>query len=415
MQIRSRRLAVPLVVLLIAMVANGALVIQRGLDKPLESDAFYFLEIAKSLASGHGYTLRSETFWPNQPTMRRLPGWPMTIALFLQLCPAANADAVARVVCVALNVAAAVLIALLTRRITGQNAAALFAGVAYAVHPVALHFAYLGLSEPLFLILVLLGVLCFVYGGRWVLPGFALHGLACLVRGNFVLWIGFAFLVAATAVLRRKLVLSRSKIAVCAVGAVLFVLPCGLWLARNYQITGEFPVLSTLRGQTFYGGNNPVVAHTWEFWGYWVFPDQVPGETPMRELAQSMSEYEVDTYYYQKGLAFLHENPESVPQVLLGKLVRAYLPVPWKPRLSSLVASAYRGLIYLTAAIGIWMAWKRTSAVYRLCLPAMLLANLAVVMIFWGYVRFSFAFEPFLVPFSGVALEQAWSWWRSRA
>ena len=359
--------------------------------------------------------MKEETYWPGEPTMRRLPGWPGALAPILKLCSGTSPDTITRCVCLLLNVAAAAALALLTRRVTGRNVAALFAGVAYAVHPVALHFAYLGLSEPLFLILVLLGLLCFVHGGRWVLPGFALHGLACLVRANFILWIGFAFVVAVTAVLRRKLELSRSKSAVCAVGAVLFVLPCGLWLARNYQITGAFPVLSTLRGQTFYGGNNPVVAHTWEFWGYWVFPDQVPGETPMRELAKSMSEYKVDAYYHAKGLAFLRENPASVPQLLLGKLVRAYLPIPWKPHLSSLVASAYRWLIYLTAAVGVWMAWSRVGSIYRLCLPAMLLANIAVVLVFWGYVRFSFAFEPFLLPFTGVALDRGWSWWRSRA
>ncbi|MDA0323698.1 MAG: hypothetical protein O2923_13445 [Verrucomicrobia bacterium] len=409
MQIRSRRLVVPLVVLLIAMVANSALVIQRGLDKPLESDAFYFLEIAKSLASGHGYTLRSETFWPDQPTMRRLPGWPMTIALFLQLCPAVNADAVARVVCVALNVAAAVLIATLTGGLTRRHLPALLAGALYAVHPVALHFAYLGLSEPLFLFLVLAGLLCFMRGLGCTVAGFAFLGLACLVRANFILWLGLAAAVTVAVLWRDKLKPSRSQLATCLLGVCIFLVPPGVWLQRNHRVSGHFPVLSTLRGQTFYGGNNSVSAYTPEYWGHWVFPNQVPGEIPMAELARTMSEVEVDDYYFRRGLAFIGENAGAMPLLLLGKFVRAYVPIPWKPRIETVVASGFRWLIYVTAALGLWAAWRQTPLFYRICLPSMFLANLAVVLLFYGYVRFAFAFEPFLLPYSGVALAYAWS------
>ena len=101
-------------------------------------------------------------------------------------------------------------------------------------------------------------------------------------------------------------------------------------MVRNYKISGEFPVLSTLRGQTFYGGNNDLVANTWRWWGYWVFPNAIPGETPMVELAEFMSEVDVDAYYTQRGKAWIRAHIAGLPRLALGKLTRAYVPVPWK-------------------------------------------------------------------------------------
>jgi hypothetical protein len=169
-------------------------------------------------------------------------------------------------------------------------------------------------------------------------------------------------------------------------------------------VCGHFPVLSTLRGQTFYGGNNTVVAKDFKYWGYWVFPNSIPGEKPMVELAKTLTEYEVDAYYYSKGKQYIAGNPLSMPRLLIGKLVRAYVPIPWRLTRASGVVSAYRWLLYLVALIGIWGWWKHGDGTYRIVFLAIVMTNIATVLVFWGCSRFAFPLDPFLFPFAAAVV-----------
>jgi len=247
------------VVLVTALALNLGLGLKVGLGRAMQSDAHYFLEIAKSLAAGDGYYLR-EGFWPDTPTLSRLPAWPFTVSLALRLFPGSSPDAVMRVLALALNAFVAVLVAWLAWRLLQSRAAALLAGWAYAVHPTALFLALDGESEVLFLALTLLGTLACMRGGWGWWVGAALMGLGCLVRANYVLWLPFAA-VAAFWGYRRRLSwpwIRRHSLGVLA-GVLLFVAPAGSWALRNYAVSGHAPVISTLRGQTFYGGNNGVL------------------------------------------------------------------------------------------------------------------------------------------------------------
>ena len=194
------------------------------------------------------------------------------------------------------------------------------------------------------------------------------------------------------------------SIAILALGVALFLLPSGLWASRNYRVCGHFPVLSTLRGQTLYGGNNDVVANNFTYWGYWVFPDAIPGEKTMAELARSMSEYEVDRYYYEKGKAYIRSHLDSVPRMWMGKLVRAYVPVPWNLTVETGAVSVYRWFLYGVALIGVLRWWRAVDGLYRMTVSAMLLANTATILVFWGCARFAFPLDPFLLPFAAAGL-----------
>jgi hypothetical protein len=165
-------------------------------------------------------------------------------------------------------------------------------------------------------------------------------------------------------------------------------------------------VLSTLRGQTFYGGNNSVVADTLEYWGYWVFPNSIPGEPPMVELAQTMSEYEVDAYYYNRGLGYLRAHLFQAPRLLLGKLIRAYVPMPWKASWGAYAVGVYRVVLYLAAVFGFAWLWRGLDRRYGLVLGAMLWTNALTVLLFWGCARFAFPLDPFLLPAAGFAAER---------
>lgn len=392
-------------ILVIALSVNFAAGFKLDMHRPMISDARQFLLLAQSLAAGDGYRCR-ETFWPDTPSMQRLPGWPAAVAAGLRLAPGVSPDVVMRVTGLLLNAVVAVLLFFLALRLFNRPGAALCAGLGYAFHPTGIYLAYHGLSEAYFLVLAASGMLLLLAGGIRRLAGFLLLGCACLERANFILWIVFfAGLILAGFIFnywRLRRWAGRLALTSLMLGVILFIVPPLAWTARNYLVSGHFPIMSTLRGQTFYGGNNPVVAGDLKYWGYWVFPDQIPGETPQVELAKTQTEYEVDAYYFKKGVHYLVQHWFAVPRLLIGKLVRAYVPVPWKPSWGAYLTAIYRILIYLGAALGMGAGWRNVNADSRYAFIAMALTNVAMVLVFYGYARFSFSFEPFLLPFAGV-------------
>ena len=393
-----------LLVFCLALVVNFGVGLKFGIAKPMASDAEHYLDIARSLAAGHGFYL-PHGFWPQAPTMSRSPAWPFTVSLALRLFPHAAPDTVMRCLVLTLNALVATLVGALALRLFAWRSVALLAAAAYAVYPTPLFLACQGASETIFLLCGLAGTLLVLGKGWRPFVGMLVLGCAALSRPNFVLWVGSAgALWLVSAVWTRSLCLAGTGRRAAA--ALLFLVPSLLWAARNYTVCGDFPVFSTLRGQTFYGGNNAVVADTLEYWGYWVFPDLVPGEPRMEDLARTKSEYQVDCYYYARGKDYVRQHAFAMPRLVLGKLVRAYVPMPWKPAWGTYAISVLRLALYGLAATGALLAWRRTVPVFRLVVGAMILTNVATVMVFWGCARFAFAWEPFVLPWAAFAVWQ---------
>lgn len=399
----TRLAGLTLLVFAIALAMNLGVGGALGLRAPMQSDASYFLDLASHLADGRGYAT-SLSFWPDTPSVRRLPGWPFLVGAGLKLMPGAAPELVMRALALAVNAGAAALLTLLTGLLFRRTLAAAVAGLAYMLHPAALHCAYAGLSEPLFIFLAVLGAILLLRpgGASGLYAGCLVLGLACLVRANFAAWMFFAGVCWFFTRRRARRVPARHEALAGLTAAVIFLAPLGAWTVRNYKVCGHFPVISALGGQTFYGGNNPVVASDLDVWGYWIFPNAIPGETPMAELAHEMSEAEVDAYYAEKGRRYIAGHLPGMPRLLLGKLVRAYIPLPWKPSWRGYAVGLFRLLLYALAVLGLRRTWSGTPFAYRIMLAAVLLANVLTVLVFYGYTRFAFIMEPFLLPYAGV-------------
>lgn len=403
-------------VFLFALAVNFGLGFKMGMTRPMESDSYYFWELARSMADGDGYRVR-DGFWPDAPSMSRLPGWPFLVSVALKMFGDSDPHAVMRATALLVNAFASLSVCILAYLLFRGRAIGVVSGLAYVLHPGALFFAYSGLSEPLFVFLVATGIsLCLwawavlrerlagaLQGMSCVALGAVLLGYACLVRVNFLLW-GFILLGWWIFLIASKSAAGRNSFAPIVLSALLFLAPACFWAMRNYAVCGRFPVFSTLEGQTFYGGNNSIVAEDLEQWGYWVFPDQIPGEKKMREMATAMSELDVSDYYVNKGKCFLRQNWFSLPRLWLGKLTRAYVPVPWKPVLGSYLVSAYRWILYAGVAIGLLLCWREVYVPYRVSLAAMAITSVATVLVFWGCARFAFVFEPFFMPLFGAGI-----------
>jgi len=276
--------AAGLLIALLTLAVDTGIIIRLNPYSPTGGDGPYYIGLAKSLASGRGYCLR-ESFWPNQPNVSRSPLWPAMLSAPAFLFPNANGDAILRFTGAALHAVSAVLIVLLTFQLTGSLAGSALAGAFLGLYPPAVALVSGGYSELAFLAVTLAGVILVFEGGKLSYAGTLLTGIGVLARSNYVLLPAALF--AVTAFLRPKALLGWRNLRLWLIGGAVFSLPAALWVARNYAVSGCFPVLSALEGETLYGGNNERVASDLSVWGYWIMPDEIPGEKTKRELAQS--------------------------------------------------------------------------------------------------------------------------------
>jgi hypothetical protein len=389
----------------LALIAGYLMCIAGGpLARPIGGDAPYYAGLARSLAAGNGYVL-DRTPWPHSASLRP-PLWPVILTPFVYLFPGAGEYAIVRCTTVLLHAIAAVLLMLLTFRLWGDYLGALLAGALFTLYPVALSLVGGGFSEHSFIVVATAGFLLMFDRGPKQMLGALLLGLGVLARSNFVI---LPFVFAFVAIVWRPAYLRHWKR--MAVLSLAFLLPASVWILRNYLVSGVLPVLNPLEGETLYGGNNSIVANDLSEWGYWVFPDRIPLEIPKQQLAKRMNEAELNRYYMEKALTYMRQHWFAYPRLILGKLIRGFVPVPWLPRFDSYMASLLRWCLY---GAFLWAACSHIlrNECYALLLVAVLIVTLITTMLCYGTYRFTFCIEVYLIPCVGVFLVERWRRWR---
>lgn len=381
-------------------------VAQAPLGRPIGGDAPYYVGLARSLADGKGYVL-DRSPWPHTASVGRLPLWPVILTPFVYLFPGADEYAIVRCTGVLLHAIAAVLLMLLTFRLWGDYWGAFLAGVLFTLYPVALSLVAGGFSEHAFIVVATAGLLLVFDRGAKQMLGAVLLGLGALARSNFVILpFVFAFIVM---IWRPAHIQHWKRMAVL---SLAFLLPASVWILRNYLVSGEFPLLNGLEGEVLYGANNSVVANDLAQWGYWVFPDVIPHEIPKQELGKRMSEPDLNRYYLGKATTYMRQNWVAYPRLILGKLIRGFVPVPWVPRFDSYMVSLLRWGLY---GVFLWAVCNHVlrNEWFALLLLAMLIVTLITTVLCYGTYRFTFCVEVYLIPCVGVFLIERWRrWWR---
>jgi hypothetical protein len=386
------RLVLAIVFLLALSVGFIAVRSAGPIDRYPGGDGPYYTGLAQSIAGGQGFVLKRSP-WPNAPHLTRLPWWPALLTPGMWLFRHAGEYAVMRYTGVVIQSLAAVLIAFLTYQLWPTSLAALLAGVAYALYPPVFYLIDTGYPEPAFVLTATGGLLLLMSKRFWVqAAGALLSGMAVLVRSNYIMLPAVA-IAAALIVNRGSLKYWRRFILLAGV----FLLLPSLWILRNYLVSGFFPLLSANEGETLYGGNNSVVATDLTYWGTWVLPNLIPGETPKTELGARMDEAAVNRYYHDRAVEYFRANRLTYPRLILGKLVRGFIPLPWVPQLSTYFAGICRALLY---SAFLWYAAKGiiSSEKFKIYLLSMFLTVLATTLIYYGTARFSFPLEAFLIP-----------------
>ena len=402
---------------LLAIAAAVAVVAGQGpLDRPIDGDGRYYIALARAMASGKGYMLEASTGdpWPDRPHLSSLPLWPLMLTPGEWLFPHANEFTVLRSTAIFFHGIAASLLALFTYRMWRDLAAAFLAGVLFALYPPALALVDEGMSEHSYVVTATAGFLL-LFTNRpgpaadWkAMAGAGLLGLSALARGNILL-LPFFFAGIGLA-LQPSLCRHWKRMAIL---TIIFLTPATFWILRNYHVSGEFPVLSAVEGETFYGGNNAFVATDLTNWGYWTFPNNIPGETPKFELAKRMNEIELNRYYKQKGMEYIRENWFAYPRLILGKLIRGFVPVPFVPVKATYLAFLIRLILY----IAFLRALRRRiiqDQLFLYLLIALFAVTVATTLIYYGTYRFTFCLEIYMICCVAASLVNAWRHWRTR-
>lgn len=225
-----------------------------------EADARVHATLAQRLLNGDGYTVPNENGTGSQPAFEKAPGYPFLLAMIFRVTGFGFwffplQSLLAGFLCV--------LVVLVASEAFSDPAAALFAGVGAAVHPVLVNAASQLYNEDIYFFLFFLCVWLFL---RWHRHPSFLAALACgvcagitaLVRESILA--PFACLILLTLVWgwRENWMNALKGALTLGAGLVLVVLP---WTIHNYIVTGGAIVpISTISMYLVGAGNNDCVA-----------------------------------------------------------------------------------------------------------------------------------------------------------
>lgn len=363
---------------------------------PTLDDQFYFAALPRLLADGEGF-VRPFVFvfegGRSLPTAEHPPLHSVVLAGLAEL-GGTSADA-QRLTGAAFGAGTIVLVGLLGRRMAGDRAGLIAAGLA-AVYPVLVATDGALLSESLFVVLVaasLLAALRLAEApglGRGAVLGAAL-GLAALTRGEALLLLPLLLL----GVLRSP---PGRRAAVAAVAAFAVVLTP--WTIRNWSAFDQPVLISTNSGSAIGGANcRPTY-----------FGDSLGGWRPecLRPTSGDEAEHMADLR--REGVRYAREHAGRVPVVLAVRLARVWnvydplqVPEGRSVRVWKLGVGMFFLLVPLAVAGAVLLRRRRAPGLWILLTPLVLVS--VTVLVTYGNQRFRAPAEITLVVLAGVALD----------
>jgi hypothetical protein len=382
------------IIFAVAVVVRIAFVsIIIGLDHGQESVAILngderdYIGRAEHINSGLGLTAGNP-----HDRMLRMPAYPLWLATIFAIF--GRQLVVVRLFQAVLGALVCVLLFGIARRLF-DRAVATFAALYFAFYPPHLYMAGQILSENLLLPAVLLATLAFLKmmerpsTQSAVLCG-VLAALSMLVKPE-------SGLVAAAIIATIWLIRHEHRLRLSAALVLAIVLVITPWLVRNYRWSGHLMV-SSVGGETFWGGNNEHVLNLPKYRGYWMSPANMPDQH--RQVLAAPTEYERDRMRWRLGWEFLETHRGDIPRLVFYKLRRFYYVLVQDPKERiALILSFGLLLPFIAAGLAI-----NTRRFLRDRHPGFLLIAIIVVynllaVVFWGANRLRLVIDPMLILF----------------
>jgi 4-amino-4-deoxy-L-arabinose transferase-like glycosyltransferase len=347
--------------------------------KPLTHDEREYLSLARSLASGRGFTYDAAGLEDNKEQFGRAPGYPAFLALVGGGSHVTtDTPTPVKLAQAAVGAAGVWLVALIAARAAGERGARTAAWLA-AVYPPLVWICAYALSEAVYSTLALASALLLdsaLDRERRNRPsaGLALAtglvaGVATLTRPAMLFFLLMAGL----------WLLSRQRwrvLAAVALGSLLVVAP---WTWRNLREYGRFVLVATEGGVTFWTGNHPRAIGEGDLAANL---DLKRESLALKEQHSNLTSAELEPIYYREAFRFIASHPLSWAALVARKFLYLWVPIGPSYRLHSTLYYAASlvsyGLVLPFAVAGAWRL--RQAPAERQPLGLWLLAGSAVLV-----------------------------------
>lgn len=435
-----------IIVVSVLLRVAAALFLGNTVDEmPGVADQLSYHTLAGRVLDGHGFSFE-EGWWPATHPGAPTAHWSFLYVGYLSAVYAlVGAHPLAARLLQALIVG--VLHPLLTwrvsRRLFGQEAAALGAAMVVTGYVYFIYYAGALMTESFYILAILWGFdLALRLGWRgpeasgapwslWVQLGLACAA-AVLLRQAYLFMLPLLMLWILFAIWRRERLtwsvgpLFRRYVPRALVTTGVVVLMMAPFTVRNYRVFGQFVPLNTNAGFAFFWGNHPIHGH--EFLP--LLPDSGPtyGDLIPGEL-RALDEAALDKALLARGIQFVVDDPVRFLDLCRGRIVEYF--TFWPTADSGAVSNASRllsfGLLLPLLCGGLAMSlWKMIQGEGReFHAGAVLLVMVASAytlmhVLTWALVRYRLPVDAVLAPFAGAALAALLAWarelrWSSRA
>lgn len=365
---RDERLAM-LAILILAVVARVVFAMFLPDQSAALPDSIAYRAAASQLVSGH---LISNDFM--------MPGYPFLIAM---TGPGIGQIAVD----IALSVVSVWSVMRIVSKVSGDALSATVAGLMWAIYPFSLFYAAVGLTETMFVTLLLLGFLAFYHNA--FLLGSAAMALSILTRPSVEMLTPLLILAFALIVHRADY---RRALRYLAVFVAVYIVLMSPWWWHNAAKYDQFVRLNLASGFVLYSGNNPMNKSGGGIAS--VDFDPAKFSTINDPVAR-------DKAFQSAAIDFIAANPGRTVSLMWLKLQRLWRPWPYateyvKPAMVAISVATIVPLLLLAAAgliqaiiLGRW----------RPLVPILMFIGFtsAVHMVTIASIRYRFPMEPFLV------------------
>jgi 4-amino-4-deoxy-L-arabinose transferase-like glycosyltransferase len=375
-----------------------------GLD-----DQFYFSALPKLLADGHGFVAPFKLYFDHVTvaTAEHPPLYSVVLA-GPALLGLDSADAF-RLAGAVFGAGTIALVGLLGRRLAGDRAGLIAAGIA-AIYPTLIAADGALMSETLYGLLMAASLLAayWLYDDpsavRGVVLG-ALIALTALTRGEALLL--FPLLLAPLIWSRagggrRAGGWSREGLRVAAVSLVAFLIVLAPWTARNWIVFNQPVAIATNSGTAVAGANCAVTYASGDHLGGWYPPciKEHPGKNEAEHHAEALRD----------GVRYAGDHLGRLPVVLaarLGRVASVYKPFAIPEGRSVRVQKLGVLMFYVLAPLaiaGVVLLRRRGEVTWILLTPFIIVAVTALTT--YGNLRFREPAEIALVILAAVAVDE---------